>query len=287
MSQIIIRKASLNDLDALEEIKESVGWNQTITDWAFFLQFFPHYCLVAAAENQVVGTVTAVEYDEKIAWIGMMIVAEKYRGQGISRRLMAEILNLTSHLPTIKLDATIAGRKVYQSLDFKDEYTISRMISDLLFLPEFDDYEEHISVAYQWDLPVMAEYDQQKFGANRMVLFDHLYNNAPYTFYKAMKRGKVTGHIMSRKGSNFHQIGPLVANSFKDAKNLLVAALNEPAQKFEKIVVDVMTHQQDMIDVLRKIGFAEERQFTRMYYQTNQSPGKPQQVYLAAGPEYG
>lgn len=287
MSQIIYRKASLNDLEDLMEIKESVNWNQTITDWAFFLEYFPEYCLVAEAENQVVGTVTAVEYAKKLAWIGMMIVAEKYRGQGISQRLMADIIDKLRNIPAIKLDATIPGRQVYQKLDFKDEYVLSRMVSQFLALPEYDDYEENISVVYQWDLPAMAAYDQQKFGANRMVLFDQLYNNAPYTFYKAIKRGKVTGYIMSRKGSNFNQVGPLVANNFKDAKNLLIAALSEPARQAETIVVDVMCDQPAMVSLLKRIGFEEERKFTRMYYQTNQYPGKPQQVYLAAGPEYG
>ena len=67
------------DLEALMQIKNDENWNQTEEDWLFLIKSNPKYCLVAVSENRVIGTVTAIDYHQELAWIGMMLVSKKYR----------------------------------------------------------------------------------------------------------------------------------------------------------------------------------------------------------------
>ena len=80
------------DLVALMQIKNDENWNQTEEDWLFLIKSNPKCCLVAILENRVIGTVTAINYHQKLAWIGMMLVSKKYRGLGISKILLNTVI---------------------------------------------------------------------------------------------------------------------------------------------------------------------------------------------------
>ena len=54
-------------------------WNQTERDWELFLRLSPNDCRVAVKGDQVVGTVTTVNYQNLFSqtlfsWIGMVLV---------------------------------------------------------------------------------------------------------------------------------------------------------------------------------------------------------------------
>src|SRR5690606_16732457 len=87
----------------------------------------PDHCLVAVREGVVIGTVTAITYENQLAWIGMMLVRTPFRGMGIGRLLMSSILKKLESCPSIKLDATPAGFPVYSKLGFIQEYILNRM----------------------------------------------------------------------------------------------------------------------------------------------------------------
>jgi len=98
------------------ELEEKERWNQTARDWKRLLTLSPDGCFGAFCGGQLIGTVTVMAYGQNLAWIGMMIVAQEYRGRGIGKRLMLAALDYceSKHIETIKLDATPAGRPRYQ-----------------------------------------------------------------------------------------------------------------------------------------------------------------------------
>ncbi len=69
-------------MEGLMRIKKAEGWNQTEKDWELLIQYRGSVNLVAVLENQIVGTVTALNYAHTVAWIGMMLVDKKFRGRG-------------------------------------------------------------------------------------------------------------------------------------------------------------------------------------------------------------
>ena len=119
------------DLKSAMELKDSEGWNQTFSDWEFLLSSNPGQCLVAVMGGKVKATVTAITYENHLAWIGMMLVDKSIRGKGIGKLLMKSIIKELGFCSLIKLDATPAGLPVYIKLGFTPETTLYRMTGNL------------------------------------------------------------------------------------------------------------------------------------------------------------
>ena len=124
---VTLRQMQLSDIKAGMRLSTAEGWNQTEKDWKFLIANSQNICLAAEADDKVVGTTTAINYSNQIAWIGMVLVDKNYRGKGISKMLLENVLEKLKPCRSIKLDATSAGREVYKKFGFKDEYSITRM----------------------------------------------------------------------------------------------------------------------------------------------------------------
>ena len=99
------REMELSDMDSLMKLKNAEGWNQTENDWELLIQYRGSVNLVAVLENQIVGTVTAINYANTVAWIGMMLVDKEFRGRGIGKLLLNEAILKLKNCASIKLDA--------------------------------------------------------------------------------------------------------------------------------------------------------------------------------------
>jgi GNAT superfamily N-acetyltransferase len=109
-------------------LKEEAGWNQTEQDWVKLLERAPEGCFGVDIDGKLAATTTAVCYGAELAWIGMVLTARQFRGQGIAGALLRHAIeDLAGRgVDWIKLDATEMGRPVYQRLGFEDECVIER-----------------------------------------------------------------------------------------------------------------------------------------------------------------
>lgn len=116
------------DIPEAQCLKEIAGWNQTETDWERFLEADEAGCFVAELDGQVCGTATTISFENRFAWVGMVLVNPACRGRGIGTRLLAQTIEYldAQQIPCIKLDATPQGRPLYEKLGFLPEYEIER-----------------------------------------------------------------------------------------------------------------------------------------------------------------
>lgn len=283
-----VREMRATDLEALMQIKNDENWNQTEEDWLFLIKYNPKYCLVAVSENRVIGTVTALNYHQKLAWIGMMLVSKKYRGLGVSKVLMNTIIKKLDKCDSVKLDATPAGVPVYEKLGFKTEYKIDRMVSCGLSIDRFDPKDTgtlKISNISKDDIYKIVAMDKMIFGTERSDLIDYLFNNKKEIGFQIKKMDQLKGFVLGREGSNYLQIGPLIADTFQIAKWLLISVFKKMSRKF--LLVDVLADQRELQEWLLLKNFKQERSFTRMYLKTNDYCGKKEKQFLISGPELG
>lgn len=107
---------------------EQAGWNQLPSDWLRVIQLEPDGCFVARCDRLIAGTVTTTCYGNDLAWIGMMLVDQRLRRQGIGRRLMERAIGeLQSRcIRSIQLDATPLGKPLYEQLGFRTEFAFHR-----------------------------------------------------------------------------------------------------------------------------------------------------------------
>ena len=111
------------------DLSYSEGWNQTERDWRLLIENPLNTCLVAEHNNTVIGTATALNHSNKVAWIGMVLVEKSFRGRGVGKMLLTKIIGALNNVDSIKLDATPVGLPLYRKLGFIDEYKIYRMIN--------------------------------------------------------------------------------------------------------------------------------------------------------------
>ncbi|MCK5739414.1 GNAT family N-acetyltransferase, partial [bacterium] len=103
---ITYRKLSYADIPETMNLTVEANWNQTREDWRNYITFNPRGCLAAVRQGQTVGTATTIDYEHKFGWIGMVLVGNKYRHQGIGRQLLQKSLENLSECQCVKLDAT-------------------------------------------------------------------------------------------------------------------------------------------------------------------------------------
>ncbi len=283
---VTLRPILLSDVEACMRLSTAEGWNQTENDWKFLIENAQNICVVAEADNKVVGTTTAINYANQIAWIGMVLVDTDYRGKGISKLLLENVLEKLKPVKSIKLDATPAGREVYKKLGFKDEYSITRMTSSSIKKLSFTAAENYFVEPIQSnDTKKITELDKLVFGTNRKTLLEYLIKEYPHKGLLIKSDNDIRAFALGRNGNKFHHIGPVIAETIDDVKALISKALKNLIDK--QVVIDVLNDKTELIGWVQSLGFTKQREFIRMYKNENPFADATNKYFSICGPEFG
>lgn len=284
-TEVSIRPMYKGDIGNCVLLSGAEGWNQTERDWERLLEGSGNICRVAEHAGKIIGTATACNYNNDIAWIGMVLVDKAFRGRGISKMLLTEVLAQLSLCKSVKLDATPAGHPVYEKLDFKDEFVIFRMTGIVQdgFQPDYSGHKpEPVQLQHIQDIIAL---DTSIFGAERSDLIISLLKEDPDKAWVIRKEGKITGFTLGRQGRKYIQIGPVSASDITGAIALISHVLAGHTGK--PVVADVPGDKPELIKWLNSTGFMNQRHFVRMYQYSNPIPGTTENQFLICGPEFG
>lgn len=273
------------DVPSALSLSRLAGWNQTKDDWELFLALSPTGCFVAVDDDDNVhGTVATVRYQNHFSWIGMVLVHPSMQRRGVGSMLLRKALQQLTDEETIKLDATPAGRQIYLPLDFRDEYTISRMeVADVS--RGLLNSSTKARPFREGDLEKLLALDRQVFGADRTVILDSLQRRAPRFAFVLEEKEMITGYCLGREGERFTHIGPVVARDVDAARDLCMAALRNSPDR--AVIIDAPAQHDAWIGWLASVGFREQRRLVRMYRGSNRYPGSPEKQFAILGPELG
>jgi ribosomal protein S18 acetylase RimI-like enzyme len=261
-----------------------VGWNQTVADWTRFLTASPDGCFVMDDDGKVVGTATTLSYENLFAWIGMVLVDPSYRNRGIGTSLLQRTIEYldAAGIPTLKLDATPAGKPLYEKLGFVSEYEIDRWILKRSIANQPTDTNASLS---SQDLSAIFQHDLNAFGADRSSLLASLNEIAPDLTLIAQNGSQLMGYAFGRRGLFADHLGPWMSLDANTAKKLLDEFLLRSPR--ETIIVDALKSNPAAGALLRERGFSPVRLLTRMYRGPNNSPGNSDSLSAILGPEFG
>jgi len=275
-----LRTMTPEDISVAMRLKDAAGWNQTVADWARFISDSPEGCFVMECHDNVIGTSATITYDDKFSWIGMLIVEEQYRGQGIGTALLERAIHFldSQKIPTIKLDATPQGKPLYEKLGFISEYDIERW---MLSRTAKEKVTENVPVLIEDVLRI----DRKIFGANRNELLRSLVQEAPHLTLVHQQEGEITGYSFGRLGSRADHMGPWIARNEDAAERLLNSFLLRSSR--ELIFVDCLRQNLWAVPLVKARGFEFSRPLTRMFRGTNRHAGKVELLCASLGPEFG
>jgi ribosomal protein S18 acetylase RimI-like enzyme len=275
-----IRAMTPADISTGMRLKDAAGWNQTKEDWVRFLEASPEGCFVAEWNGEVAGTVTTITYENRFAWIGMVLVHPELRGRGIGTALLVRAIDYldAQRIPCAKLDATPQGRLLYERLGFQVEYHLERHI--LRREPGRGAAPDSAE-----DVEAVLATDRDIFGADRSALLRSIANAAPEFVTVARQGGSLDGYALGRRGSRADHLGPWVARTEPVARDVLENFLL--CSRRDVVFVDVVKDNPWAPGLLVEKGFTFSRALTRMYRGENAHPGRPDLVCAILGPEFG
>ena len=274
-----------DDLPFAQSLRALVGWNQTLDDWRRFLAMEPEGCFLAEWDGMPVGTATTLRYAAEVAWIGMVLVHPAHRRRGIGRALLNQGIAWLEdrRVRCVKLDATPAGKLVYDGMGFKDEWTLTRWEhAGLHVAPPINSSLRPWRAA---DAQVIGPLDVAAFGVSREKLVAALACQSRGALLLEPAPGRIAGYGFIRPGSQASYLGPIVATSAAAGLQLVEALLARSAG--EKVFWDIPDGNTAAADWARQHGFIAQRMLTRMYRGENSARGDSRQQFALAGPEVG
>lgn len=276
------------DIPAALRLKEIAGWNQTREDWERFLKASPQGCFVMEVEGQVRGTAATIVYENRLAWIGMVLVDPEYRSRGIGTQLLHKVIQHLEQreIATIKLDATPQGQPIYKKLRFVREYELERWT---LQRTATETGTVRVCGPCESVSPKLLESvlrrDREIFGADRSFLLEDLHKRSPQFTIGISKNDEVEGYAFGRRGSFADHLGPWVAANGDVARRILQTFLARSGR--DAVVVDRLQAKAFAENLLRSVGFTYARPLTRMVRGPNAYAGRIESLCAVLGPEFG
>ncbi|MBI5802954.1 MAG: GNAT family N-acetyltransferase [Verrucomicrobia bacterium] len=315
MSSLHIRLFQKADFVFADSLRALAGWNQTPDDWMRFLNHQPDGCFVAEWDGQPVGTATTTIYEDKVAWIGMVLVHPDARRRGIGRSLLEHcIAFLKPRVACIKLDATPLGKTLYDTMGFKDEWTLRRWETARVELPA-NPMKYRVRRWRDVDVATLQALDAEAFGAVRWQMVQRMTWIGARALVHLTPKQRVNAFGILRRGARAHYLGPVVADSIAAAGPLIKSFLTELANQpvywsradeaaalaqsellahsilkelpNQPIFWDIPDANTCAVELAQRLGFQPQRTLIRMFLGENNWPGDPQKIFALAGPEIG
>jgi GNAT superfamily N-acetyltransferase len=197
---------------------------------------FPHLCLAAWREGQLVGLSVASDF-RTYAFLGPLAVVGSEHGKGIGGLLLERTISSLRGTSILALEATDAGRRLYERREFVAKWPTVRMRA------EAPTPSTGPVPGVAGDLDELLRIDKACTGGDRsdaLRLTASLYGLEPFTY----------GSAAALAGNG--RIGPLIGGSIADVEVVLDAACNAaggPIACWTRGLSEVMA-------VLERRGFA-------------------------------
>lgn len=270
------------DIPAGVALCRASRWNQTAREWELVLHLAPGGAIAADRDGTVVGTAVTVPYDPGVGWVALVLVDPAERGRGIGRALLNEALSRAPAGHALRLDATPAGRRLYATLGFRDEFGLARLRRQDVARAAAPATVAPLD-AHDW--AEIAALDRRVFGADRRAVLEWCWHGAPELAWMSRAGGHIDGFALGRHGHDTEHVGPIVAAAADVACDLAAACLSRVTRP--AVSIDVPDTQDVFRRWLCANGFEVERPFTRMIRGALGEPGLPAQVFAVVGPEFG
>ena len=288
-----IRSLTTEDIPQAMELKNALGWNQTPEDWRRFLQLSPEGGFKAVRGEELVATAFAYVFD-RVCWIGMVIVKEGCRHQGVGRQIMNRCLEYSSErgCNLIVLDATREGVSLYGGLGFRPEFLVGTAQGKV----KVQNVEARKGTGSELrrielkDLEAVVSLEACAQGAVREGLLHYLVREYPGRGFVCFDpEGRLKGFVLYRRGYHSVQVGPLIARGDEEAECLLNAALSDLTDTSEEVpvVLTVPMNNPGMQRLIRSHGLSAEPRLTRMTRGQRRLHAREDMVYALSGPEKG
>lgn len=254
---VVIKNATFIEIDYLLKQADIEGWNPGLSDTYPFFAIDPNGFFIGKLNDQPIGCISAVAYDQNYGFLGFYIVSSKYRGLGYGLKLWNQaLLHLGDR--TIGLDGVVAQQENYKRSGFKLFYNNIRYGGKISGAKS-----KALKSVKSIPFETLLNFDRSIFGLDRGS-FLKSWIQMPNAYGLA----KLTNHCLEgygviRECVHGYKIGPLFANSYEIAEEIFLA-LTFPF-KDNEFFLDVPQVNKEGVLLAEKHGLKKVFETARMY----------------------
>ena len=252
------------DLEGVREAvasAEAEGWEPGQGDADAFFAADPGGFFRSSIEGRTVATISVARGSDRVAFVGLYIVAPELRGQGLGRNLWDQVLGRFDGF-TLGLDAVPEQVETYASAGFVPAYGNVRFSIEAGQLPQPGHSLPAPASATTVAFDDLAAFDGSHFFGPRPGFLREWISGTGREAVITSDAGGLTGFAASRATSTGHRIGPVFAGSPETARNLILSlAAGMPG----RVAVDVPQPNLAAVELFEALGATRSFETTRMY----------------------
>jgi ribosomal protein S18 acetylase RimI-like enzyme len=221
--KFIIRTMRRGDVELALDWAEKEGWNPGIHDADCFYSTDPQGFFIGELNDEPVGCVSAVAYNDSFGFIGLYIIQPEFRGKGFGIQLWKTAMMYLGNR-NIGLDGVISQQENYKKSGFRLVYRNTR------YEGIGEGYTSKCAVDLT-DLPFedLVAYDAILFSVRRPKFLKLWINQPEGAALAFLKNDKLAGYGVLRACRNGFKIGPLFADKKEIADDLFNALAGKVA----------------------------------------------------------
>lgn len=227
-----IRPMMAHDIAQGYVLSQQLGWANRREDWqdAFRLG----QGLVIEQEGKVVATALYWCWGARVASIGLVIVNEALRGQGLGKTLFSALMEKLEGY-SVRLHATPQGRALYEKFGFEVTGCVHQYQGILtMTTPCLPRAGTRLRAGHMTDIAALAALDYQASGMQREALISELLRAYPLKVLED-EQGEALGFAVLRRFGRGYMPGPLVCPSPEDARALCSALFSNIGHPFVRV----------------------------------------------------
>ena len=264
-----ITRLAIADLDAWLELARDREWQPERRKWALLFEVGEVYGIRDPAGG-LAGSVALTRYGPGLAIVGMTLVAARFGGRGLGRRLMTHVLARAGDA-TVFLYATALGRPLYERLGFRTVGAVTTSVGRFTGAPAGG-----TRAAEERDRDAILALDAAAVGADRGDLLARYFRLAEQV--RVIERdGAVCGFAAAAPNVGSVVVGPLIAPDVAAARTLIAdvgSAIDAP------IRLDLAQRGDGLSEWAQKQGVAPRSDTALMVHGERDLPGARERVVL-------
>ena len=256
-SPCIVRRLTREELDAAISGARAEGWNPGLNEADSFYYTDPNGFFAAEVDGQVVGSISAVAYDDTYGFMGFYIVRPDLRGKGYGMQLWnASLAYLGDRV--IGADGVPNMLAKYETFGFRIAYRNVRYQGT-----GGGTEPEGLTGLDGVTFEDLTAYDRLHFPAPRTTFLKHWVRQQGAVVRVALEGARIVGFGMLRPCKGAFKVGPLFADSPAVAERIF-AALNANAAG-TTVFLDTPEPNAEAVAVAKRFGMTPAFETSRIY----------------------
>lgn len=281
--QLTIQQLTENDIPSLVELPREAGWDYDEAEMKAVLASGVVYGH-KTPEGTVVSSSAVIPYN-KTAALGLVIVREAYRRQGLAREAVKACLDILPADAGVTLFATEEGKPLYRQLGFEEAGMVYKYIAPGHAVKKNSTGLPYNIKAYKnSDWQSVKQLDREAFGEDRDVFLQYRLNQAHQCLVIKDDQNHLIGFGLSIWHEGQLLIGPVTAPDEREA-----AALIEHLVELHpvKVRIDLTAESRIITSLLGQYGFEKQSEPHMMARGTTNLDSRNGALYAIASQIFG